>query len=85
MKNSTIYGIWYENRTTPLVVSASSRDRALEKGRKRKKQGYGKIIKVGLLNESDARKAKEGRWVRTRKDGLSSRQSSQKSRYRYWL
>lgn len=77
--NKTIYGVWWKNRSTATVVSAKNSAQAKAKALAKKKQGYGDVKGVKLLNDSDANLARKGKWVRTRYDNSVS---SQKSKYR---
>lgn len=77
--NKTIYGIWWKNRSTATVVSADNPAEARKKALGKKKEGYGDVKGVRLLNDSDANLARNGKWVRTRYD---SSRASQKSKYR---
>jgi hypothetical protein len=76
------YGIWYKNRTTPVVVSAESSDEARSKGSDRRKESYGAITAVKTLKGADAKAARRGDWVRTRASGKSPEESTQKSKIR---
>ena len=80
--NKTIYGVWWTNRSTATVVSAENPNQAKQMAQRKKKEGYGEVKGVKLLNEKDASLAKKGKWVRTRYD---SAKSSQKSKFRPWL
>jgi hypothetical protein len=77
--NKTIYGVWWKNRSTSTVVSAANSSEARKKAIQKKKEGYGSVKGVKLLDDADARLARAGKWVRTRFD---SKSSSQKSKYR---
>jgi hypothetical protein len=76
------YGIWYKNRTTPVVVNAESSDEARSKGSDRRKESYGAITAVKTLKGADAKAARRGDWVRTRASGKSPEESTQKSKIR---
>jgi hypothetical protein len=76
------YGIWYKNRTTPVVVNAESSEEARSKGSDRRKESYGAITAVKALKGADARAARRGDWVRTRASGKSPEESTQKSKIR---
>jgi hypothetical protein len=76
------YGIWYKNRTTPVVVNAESSDEARSKGSDRRKESYGAITAVKALKGADAKAARRGDWVRTRASGKSPEESTQKSKIR---
>jgi hypothetical protein len=76
------YGIWYKNRTTPVVVNAESSDEARSKGSDRRKESYGAITAVKVLKGADAKAARQGDWVRTRASGKSPEESTQKSKIR---
>jgi hypothetical protein len=76
------YGIWYKNRTTPVVVSAESSEDARSKGSDRRKESYGAITAVKALKGADAKAARRGDWVRTRASGKSPEESTQKSKIR---
>ncbi len=84
-KNRNIYGGWWSRRTTSTIVKAKSNSEARSKIEAKYKNGYGKLAKVALLNDRDAKLAREGKWVRTRIDGKSPQQSKRKSKYRDWL
>lgn len=77
--NKTIYGVWWKNRSTATVVSAKNSTQAKSKALAKQKKGYGAVKGVKLLDDSDARLARQGKWVRTRYDNSFS---SQKSKYR---
>lgn len=77
--NKTIYGVWWNNRSTATVVSAKNSSQARTKALAKQKSGYGNVKGVKLLNDSDANLARKGKWVRTRYDNSVS---SQKSKYR---
>jgi hypothetical protein len=76
------YGIWYKNRTTPLVLTATSTEEARSKGSERRKESYGEIVSVKKLRGADAKVARRGDWVRTRASGKSPEESTQKSKIR---
>jgi hypothetical protein len=76
------YGIWYKNRTTPVVVNAESSEEARSKGSDRRKESYGAITAVKALKGADAKAARRGDWVRTRASGKSPEESTQKSKIR---
>lgn len=63
------YGVWFENRRTPIVVDAENSKEAIPKARKKKKRGGNKVERARLLNESERKTASSGRWVRTGKNG----------------
>lgn len=65
------YGIWYSNRSTPVVVGAESSSKARTKAMKKEKKGYGAITNVRALKGKSAELARKGKWVRERKSGLS--------------
>lgn len=77
--NKTIYGVWWKNRSTATVVSAKNAAQARTKALAKQKAGYGNVKGVKLLDDSDARLARKGKWVRTRYDNSAA---SQKSEYR---
>lgn len=77
--NKTIYGVWWKNRSTATVVSAKNAAEAKSKALTKKKNGYGNVKGVKLLDDADANLARKGKWVRTR---YNNSVSSQKSKYR---
>lgn len=66
-----IYAIYTTRRSTPIVVSAEDRNRAIQASRKQWKEGYGAISSVQELTGKDAADARAGKWVRRRESGLS--------------
>lgn len=64
-----IYGIWFQGRRTAVVVSADNRSSAISKARKRKKRGGESVTKARVLNASESKTARSGRWVRSGPNG----------------
>lgn len=60
-----LYGVWFKNRRTSIVVTADSRSSAISKARKKKKRGGDEVATCRKLNESERKAIRGGRWLRT--------------------
>jgi len=60
---------YFENRNTPVVAKSA------KEAREKKKRGGDKIVSTKKPSEKDKKDMKAGRWVRTRKDGKSPKDS----------
>jgi len=88
------YLVFWRNRSTATVVTASSASQARSRAHRKQKKGYGAIVAARRANPQDARLIRRGVWVRRRRDGSTpqfgnarskSRARQQRSRYRQWL
>jgi hypothetical protein len=88
------YLVFWRNRSTATVVTASSAGQARSRAKRNQKKGYGVIVAARRANADDSRLIRRGIWVRRRRDGSSpqfgsarskARARRQRSRYRAWL
>ena len=80
------YLVWFEGRTTSVVVDAATREQAIRKARAKKVAGNDKAVAAArVANESERSQIAKGTWIRTRPDGKSPAESTMKSKYRPWL
>ncbi len=88
------YLVFWRNRSTATVVTASSAGQARSRAERKQKKGYGAIVVARRANADDSRLIRRGIWVRRRRDGSSpqfgsarskARARRQRSRYRAWL
>lgn len=80
------YLVWFEGRTTSVVVDASTREQAIRKARAKKVAGNDKPVTAArVANESERSQIAKGTWIRTRPNGDSPSESNMKSKYRPWL
>lgn len=68
-KNNKGWLIWFEGRRTAVAVSARSKQEAIEKARKGKKQGGEDIVTVRRPTEAERRISDRGGWIRTGPNG----------------
>lgn len=62
---------YFSSRNTPVVAESAS------EARRKKKRGGDKLVSTRTPNETERKQIRNGRWVRTRRDG----QSPKKSKY----
>ena len=84
------YLVWFEGRTTSVVVEATSRQQAIRKARAKPVAGRDKPVTAA--REATAKEdalirrgpGKDGKptWIRTRPDGKSPEESHMKSKFR---
>jgi hypothetical protein len=88
------YLVFWRNRSTATVVTASSAGQARSRAKRNQKKGYGVIVAARRANADDSRLIRRGIWVRRRRDGSSPQFGSarskalarrQRSSYRHWL
>jgi hypothetical protein len=88
------YLVFWRNRSTATVVTASSADQARSRAERKQKKGYGAIVAASRANAQDSQLIRRGVWVRRRRDGSSpqfgsalskARARRQRSSYRHWL
>lgn len=64
------YGVWFQGRNTPKIVTASTRSEATKKARRSKTAGNkAAIVSARRLTGASLRQANKGRWVRERANG----------------
>ena len=80
----THYLVYFEGRTTPAVVQASSSTEARSKAVK-KFDGKYTIKSSRIASEAENKQIANGTWIRTRSDGKSPEKSNQKSTVRPWF
>lgn len=60
---------FFKGRNTAVVA------KSIEEARSKKKRGGDELVSVRTPSESDMKSINAGRWVRTRRDGLSPKKS----------
>ena len=72
------YLVFWRNRSTATVVTASSAGQARSRAKRNQKKGYGAIVAARPAN--DARLIRRGDWERRRRDGSIPRFGSVRSK-----
>ncbi len=69
---SSVKGVWFQGRNTPVVVRVKKGESAVAKARKTNAAGSkGKVVSSRSLKGKSLSLARQGKWVRERSTGAS--------------